>query len=196
MGAAPVNHYSYEEYIAFEQQSGQRYEFFCGELFAMAGTSDIHNEIVQNIAFSFRGYLRTQSGSCKIFTENVKLEIISREHYVYPDVFITCHEADQHLRQFKRNPILIAEVLSESTSAYDRHEKWQAYQQMESLYYYLLVSQHKVFVESYTRQSSKQWIYQSFTATDEWMDFALLGFRVKVADFYEQIAFPPGLFKA
>ncbi|NJO01372.1 MAG: Uma2 family endonuclease [Bacteroidia bacterium] len=127
MGQAAENqkYYSFEEYLELEAQTNTRYQLYDGEVFAMAGTSDTHNEIVQNLSFALRESAR--QGGCKVYAENVKLEVVKNQYYTYPDVFICCDARDRQERMIKRYPVLIGEVLSASTEKADRGFKWLHY---------------------------------------------------------------------
>ncbi|MBC7922244.1 MAG: Uma2 family endonuclease [Ferruginibacter sp.] len=136
-------HHSYtvEQYVALEQESELRYEFYRGEVFAMTGGTMQHNLIIQNMANALRSL---RSRGCRVFTENVKLEVAPEEHYVYPDVMLTCHPQDLSDNRLARYPSLVIEVLSESTEAHDRGKKLDRYLQMPGLQAYVMISQKAV----------------------------------------------------
>ncbi len=105
----------------------------------MAGAGKSHNLLAQNLAASLCGALRGKG--YQTFIEDVRLVLKKDVHYVYPDVLVTCHQADRQDAYLVRNPVLIAEILSPSTADYDRTEEFANYQKLLSLRHYLLISQ-------------------------------------------------------
>ena len=136
---ACLPHYSAEEYFALEEKSPVRHEFFEGEVFAMAGASIAHNTIAGNVYMACRQALRGQN--CRVQMEAVRLAVEENRHYAYPDVMVSCDPHDQHESQQLHSPLLLVEVLSPSTEAYDRGLKFNQYKKLPSLRHYLLVSQ-------------------------------------------------------
>ena len=181
--------FTVEEYFKIEEESEIRHEYLNGELFAMAGGSDIHNEIVNNTFFSLRSNLTIKSSGCKIYTENVKLELQKDQYYVYPDLMLTCNQEDSQERYFKRNPLLIVEVLSPSTLSYDKGgKKFHHYLKIPSLEYYLLISQEEVRVECFSRVENGQgWYYQVFESLGARILFKKLGMEINLKDIYQGI---------
>jgi len=150
---------SAEEYLAFEAQSEVRHEYVRGEIFAMTGTTDFHNEICQNICMVLRGL--TKPRGCKVYMESVKLRVDRANAFYYPDVFVTCDERDQADPLVKRHASLVVEVLSPSTAEYDRGGKFQSYQKLDSLRAYLLVDSAFQNVTLYERQEGPFWRYSA-----------------------------------
>ncbi|MDX2285473.1 MAG: Uma2 family endonuclease, partial [Bacteroidia bacterium] len=138
-------HYSVAEYLEHEELSAVRSEYFRGELFAMAGTSDAHNEIAGNVYALFK--TRKGGDACKAYIENIKVELLPGVYYVYPDVVLTCDARDREDRYVKRYPKVLVEVLSPGTEAYDRRHKLPRYLALPSLEALLLVSQSEVHAE-------------------------------------------------
>ena len=121
---------SVEEYFELEKNSEIRHEYYQGEMFAMAGTTDIHNTIVLNCAMALRNALKGKN--CNIYTESVKSEVQKDEYYTYPDVMVTCDKRDKNDSYTKRFPIIIIEVLSKSTEDHDRGFKFVKYRDLKS----------------------------------------------------------------
>lgn len=180
--AAEKKIYEYSDYLALEEQSQIRHEYFYGEIFAIAGTTDRHNEIAGNIYVALREKLAQKK--CKTYMESVRLEVTSKAHYCYPDVFVTCNEQDAQNATLKKYPTLIVEVLFESTADYDRNLKWQQYQAIPNLQYYLLVEQHQIHVELYSRMTEKSWKYEVFTELTEIIDLPLLQTQLLIEKIY------------
>jgi len=142
------------EYLAAEQASDTRHEYLGGFVYAMAGETRIHNQIVQNVAFTLRQHLA--NGPCQLYISDIRVNFDLRndEYFYYPDVVVTCDKRDTDPR-FVRHPKLIVEVLSTSTERIDRREKFFAYTNIASLEEYLLVAQE--FRELTIFRSSNHW---------------------------------------
>jgi Uma2 family endonuclease len=130
--------YTPEEYFALEERSEVRHEYFEGEVFAMAGASKSHNLIKGNLIAGLHPNVRQRG--CRLFDENVRLEVREKIYYTYPDVVVSCDPTDHRDPCLVRYPVLIVEVLSPSTAEYDCTTKFENYQKMPSLRNYLLIS--------------------------------------------------------
>lgn len=131
MGAAqPIVKYTSAQYLAFEEQSETKHEYYAGEIFAMAGASPAHNRI----GFKLAGLLARQLESRDYigYSADQKIWIETAQLNTYADVTIVCGPAqyDPAHPILLTNPRVIFEVLSPSTMAYDRGEKWEFYQQL------------------------------------------------------------------
>jgi Uma2 family endonuclease len=167
MSSNPSKLLTPEEYLAQERKSERRNEYLAGEVFAMVGASRRHNRIVTNLVATIDNQLRARS--CNVYSSDMRVKVSTTGLYTYPDVVVTCgdeHFEDPH-QDTMLNPIVIIEVLSESTEAYDRGEKFEHYQQVESLCEYLLVAQDKCRVEHFLKQGPNQWIYSEAHAMED-----------------------------
>ncbi|TAE61398.1 MAG: Uma2 family endonuclease [Bacteroidetes bacterium] len=173
-------HYTLSEYIEYEEHSPIRSEYYQGELFAMAGTSDVHNRIAQNLTFALR--TATKGGLCEAYIENVKAELVPDEFYCYPDVMLTCDPRDKQDRYIKRYPRIIAEVLSPGTESYDRNKKQPHYLRLPTLQALLLISQSAIQVELFLRKGG-DWVYSFYTSRADVLQID--GIEMTVADLYE-----------
>ena len=183
--------YSFDEYMAMEETSVERHDFYHGEIFAMAGATANHHQIGQNINAALIN--RFKPDGCFISLEGVRLELAEENFYLYPDVFLTCDERDKKNNLFKNFPSIIFEVLSDSTALYDKEVKLKYYKRIESLNYYVLVSQKEIMVEVYSRINDSQiWQYQTFENLTETITFERLGFVLPVEVIYEGIRLEPG----
>lgn len=144
-----------EDYLANEEQSPVKHEYIDGMVFAMSGASRRHNLISLNLAFHLRAAAR--GGPCGVFISDMKARVRASNAFYYPDVMLGCDPADEHPLYLER-PCLIAEVLSPSTESIDQREKRQAYQQLDSLRYYLLIDAEQVAVEYYLRGEDGEWL--------------------------------------
>ena len=117
--------YTADDYFALEEKAETRHEFLEGEVFAMAGESLAHNIIVQNFVLTLRPGLRGKG--CQVAIETVQLAVEANRRYTYPDIVVSCDSQDQHEHRRLHHPVLIVEVLSPSTEAYDRGLKFNQY---------------------------------------------------------------------
>jgi Uma2 family endonuclease len=132
----------------------------------MAGVSRIHSLLVTSLVRSLANQLFERR--CNVFSSDLRVGVGNGEHYVYPDVVVTCGQErfeDEELDTLL-NPLLIVEVLSPSTEAYDRGEKFRLYQTIESLQEYVLVSQQSQRIEVYRKQPDGFWLYQSWPSSE------------------------------
>lgn len=141
--------YSVEEYFELEKNTETRYEFYKGEIFAMAGTTRNHNRIAKKISRLLDNAF--ESKGCETVVESIKLEAIINHYYPYPDVMLLCDPNDND-EYIARRPSLIVEVLSQSTMDYDQTFKFRRYRAIPTLYYYVMVSQYEPFIEVYEKQ--------------------------------------------
>ncbi|MCW3089168.1 MAG: Uma2 family endonuclease [Ferruginibacter sp.] len=180
--------YSFAEYMAMEDTSVEKHDFYHGEIFAMAGATAKHHQIAQNINAAL--ITRFKPDGCFISLEGMRLELVEENFYLYPDVFLTCDERDKKNDLFKKFPSIIFEVISDSTALYDKEVKLKYYKRIESLRYYVLVSQKEVMVEVYARIDNSQiWKYQTFEALSEIIEFDRLGFSLPLTVIYDTISF-------
>jgi Uma2 family endonuclease len=133
--AAVAHRLSAEEFLAWDATQTQRHEFIAGEVFAMSGASEGHVTAALNLAMTLRQHLA--GTSCRTFITDMKLQ--AEDAYFYPDVMVTCSAIDAASPALKREPVLLIEVLSPSTAAYDRGDKFAAYRRIATLREYLLV---------------------------------------------------------
>lgn len=188
--AQPISKtYTFDEYVALEQTEGIRYEYWDGEVVAMAGTTKRHNTIVQNIAFTLRPFARKKG--CQVYSENVRQKLKTGQRYVYPDIIYTCDPADleNDMGIWVNSPSLLIEVVSSSTHSKDFHEKRPHYTKLPSLLYYLLVSQTDYRVEVFERNVDF-WKYQVIEGVDAVIDLPLIELTLSLNEIYEGITLP------
>jgi Uma2 family endonuclease len=161
MSAVPVATISQVEYLRRERLAAFRSEYHRGHVLAMAGTSRNHSRIVTNLSTSLDIQLRAQG--CNVYANELRASVLGGEHYVYPDLVVTCSEEKFEDDEFDilLNPLVVFEVLSPSTEAYDRGEKFQLYQTIPSLREYVLVSQSTRRLEVFRKQPDGSGLYQS-----------------------------------
>jgi Uma2 family endonuclease len=188
-----LSHFSPEEYLAFERGTDARHEYLDGHVYAMAGESIEHSRICVNVAGELRARLKGRP--CEVLSPNMKVVTSPSGLFSYPDVVILCGEPRfyDERRDILINPTVVFEVLSPSTEAYDRGEKFLRYRtQTESLREYVLVSQHRPLVEHYVRQPDGSWSYSSAASLDEVIDLVSIDCRLPLSEIYDRIVFPAG----
>ena len=125
------------EFLAWDATQTVKHEFVAGEVFAMAGGEDRNYTVAGNLYIALRQHLR--GSLCRVYGSDVKLQVESLGSFFYPDLMVTCSAVDAADRLIKRQPVLVVEVLSASTAAYDRGDKFASYRQLPSLAEYLLI---------------------------------------------------------
>jgi len=159
MGQAALRtNVSEQDYLAFERAAEERHEYADGEIFAMSGGTWEHSLIGSNINGELRSALLERRSTAH--GADMRIHIPATGRYTYADVLVVCDEpvfADE-TRDTLVNPIVIVEVLSDSTEKYDRGDKFEQYQTIGSLQDYVLVSQKKVRIEHFRKQADGTWV--------------------------------------
>ncbi len=179
----PTRRISVETYIASEERAEVRHEYVDGLLIPMPGTTDLHNFICQNILIALRQMLK--STSCKVFMENVKVQITNAKHYTYPDVFVTCDARDLESPYIKKYPSVIIEVASPSTKVYDKTDKFLDYRKIASLRHYLVVDTDRELVECFSTKDGKEWEAEIYTSKNEAVPLTAIGVNLSLSSIYE-----------
>jgi Uma2 family endonuclease len=179
-------HFSPAEYLAWEEQQEFRHEYVDGQIYAMTGGTLNHSAIAGNFYNILKNHLR--GSGCKVFNSDAKLQILESNSYLYPDVSVTCDDRDRRATKFISHPCLIVEVLSPSTEAYDRGDKFSLYRRSTTLQDYVLVSTTTMRVDLYQRNERSRWEILSYDAGDE-IELSSLNLSVPVAQIYEDIVF-------
>ncbi len=179
-----------QEYLARERVSEVRHEFYRGEVFAMAGASEAHNLIADNITFALRERLRGQG--CRAYSSDMRVKVAANGLYTYPDSVVACPpiEFEDEERITLLNPQVIVEVLSESTQNYDRTRKFDLYRELPSLRQYVLISQDGFRVDSYQRQQDGiAWLMLPLSGADAVLEIPAVGCVVPFAEIYRDVEF-------
>lgn len=182
---------SAEEYLRREREAEERHEYDNGRISAMAGESPNHSRVCVNVTGEARARLKGKT--CEAFSSNMKVCVSVAGKFYYPDLSVVCGEAKYHdkERDALLNPKVIIEVLSPSTEKYDRSVKFQAYQQIESLTDFLLISQDKPLVEHFERQSGGQWLYTAHRELAAVVQLPSIDCQLPLAEIYDRVEFPP-----
>ena len=177
-----------EEYLAAERRAKIKSEYIHGEVFAMSGASNAHNLITLDIATELNIQLRRRG--CLVYSNDMRVRTKPTGSYFYPDVVVVCDKPrfEDNVFDTLLNPILIVEVLSPSTDAYDRGEKFAHYQELVSLREYVLVSQDRMRVEHH-RLIETQWVGKTFEAPKDVLKFNSIECDLPLQDIYTRVTF-------
>ena len=186
MIASPQPSLTPEEYLELEAQSPIKHEYIDGEVYAMAGTTDTHNTIAGNLFALIRRHLR--GTDCRVYFADIKAQIEQRNCFYYPDLLVTCHPQDRETPTYKRFPKLILEVLSDSTEAFDRGDKFNDYQTLESLEEYVLVNTKHQRLEIFRRNQQGLWLYQSYSTTPGNIKLQSIDLTLTFEEIYEDVS--------
>jgi Uma2 family endonuclease len=158
--------YTFAEYLALDERSEARYEFVNGEVFAMSGGTLEHSRIAANLIASLGAQLLGRP--CVVYTSDARVRVQATGLATYPDVSVVCGsiERDPESRNTITNPVVLIEVLSDSTEGYDREEKFSHYRRIGSLREYLLVSQRERRVEHFSRNADDSWTLRDVTSPE------------------------------
>ena len=190
MTALPKQRYTIEEYIELDKNSEERFEYFDGEIFGMAGASPNHARISGRIYSTLERLLSV--GDCEAFNSEVRIKVPAALPYRYPDVSVVCGEQIYETIQGVQmlvNPVLLVEVLSASTAAYDLDTKFTEYQSVESFREYLLIAQDRPHVIRYVRQA-QGWLRTETDGLENEVTLESLGVSLPLSEIYARVKFP------
>ena len=184
-----TKYYTREEYLAMEDAAEYRSEYYKGEFFAMPGGSINHNRIVGNLFTKLN--LALVNSKCEAFMTDVKVWIEQKDLFTYPDVIVVCGKPQFYKGRDDTitNPIIIIEVLSDSTKNYDRIEKFEFYRTLASFEEYILIDQYRVHVEHFYLESKGKWIYTDNNNLNDVLRFNKIEFPVSLKDVYNRVEF-------
>ncbi|MDF1501569.1 Uma2 family endonuclease [Roseisolibacter sp. H3M3-2] len=178
-----------QEYLRLERAAEARSEYYRGRVYAMSGASRQHARIVLNLGVALHGQLA--GGACEPFVADLRTKVRASGFYTYPDVVVSCGDAEteDELRDTLLNPALIVEVLSPSTEAYDRGEKFALYRELDTLRTYVLVAQDRPHVEVFEREGDR-WMLREVSGIDATLDLPTIGASVPLRELYARVEWP------
>ena len=176
-----------EEYLQIEAQSPIKHEYIDGQIYAMAGASDPHVTIAGNLFALLRSHVR--GSGCRVYISDMKARIETLNRFYYPDVLVTCDPRDLETSTYKQFPTLIVEVLSDSTEAFDRGDKFVDYQTLESLREYVLINTKRQRVECFRRNDEGLWVLQFYTPQQTSFRLDSIEFEGTLDALYEDVVF-------
>ena len=177
-----------EEYLAWERKAATKHEYHNGQIVAMSRASFVHNIITTNITTALNNEL--VGSDCIVVASDMCVQTSPDTSYFYPDVVVVCGEPQFEDNSFDvlLNPVLIVEVLSASTAAYDRGEKFEHYKRIISLQEYILVSQDRVHIEHY-RCLGAEWILAEFLSLVDVLPLPSVECELSLRDIYARVKF-------
>jgi Uma2 family endonuclease len=191
MAANPKRKYTLEEYFDLELSTNERFEYFDGEIFSMSGVSEQHDQIESNTHLALRLALRERG--CRVFTASRRIKVPSLPPYRYADVSVVCGQP-----VFEKiggvdvltNPTLIIEVLSDSTEAYDRGDKFTHYKSIVSLREYVMAAQHRPHITQYVKQEDGSWSYAEVNELSARIQLPSIDCVLELSEIYPDVTFP------
>ncbi|MBA4182564.1 MAG: Uma2 family endonuclease [Acidobacteria bacterium] len=179
-----------EEYADIEKSSDEKFEFYDGDVWSMAGASPKHEIIVVNLSAELRSNLRGRG--CRIYGSNLKVKVPIYPPYRYPDVTALCGQLiyeNFYDLEVLVNPSLIVEVLSPSTESFDLTDKFTYYKSIESFTEYLLIDQNRPHVVLYTKQDEQVWLHREYNDLSAAVYLSSLDCEISLAEIYLDIEF-------
>jgi Uma2 family endonuclease len=160
-------------------------------MFAMAGGSPNHNLILLNVGAELRNQLKKRP--CRVFPSDQRLKVEANGLYTYPDITVVCDEPafDDPRKDTILNPLVLIEILSPSTEAYDRGRKFELYRQLPTLQEYVLVSQDAMRIDHYVRQTDGRWLLTPVAGVNGVVHLLSLDCRLELAEVYDKVSLEP-----
>jgi Uma2 family endonuclease len=192
MSTQPQRRYTLEEYFALEHASEAKYEYWQGEVYAMSSASPAHVQIQINLITLLRSQLRGRP--CRIFSSDMRLKVPSLPPYRYPDLSALCGEPIFELiggLEVLTNPTLIVEILSPTTEAFDRGDKFTHYKSIPSFIEYVLIAQHRPYIGQYVKQSPEVWSYRECNDLLTSLYIPSLECQLVLEELYQDVTFEP-----
>jgi Uma2 family endonuclease len=187
LASSQTKSYTTEEYLALEVESETRHEYRHGEIVPMTGGTPEHNKIASALNALIWFALRGKPYS--LFITDQRLWIPATDFYTYPDGMVIADpvELKPGRKDTVTNPLLLAEVLSDSTEKYDRGDKFETYRTLPSLQEYLLIDQHRPHVEQYVKQLEHQWLFIEYSGLDAHVQLASIPVEIVLQDLYQGV---------
>lgn len=182
--AAVAEKFTAADFLAWDEGQRERHEYVDGEVFAMAGVEDRHATVTLNVAIALRQHLR--GTPCRVFATDVKLRVEAANAFFYPDVFVTCSDADRARSLIKRDAVLVVEVLSPSTAGYDRGDKLARYRQAPSLQEVVLIDVDARRCDVFRRGEAEVWTLRSM-GDDTPLQLASVDLSIPAAELYAEL---------
>ena len=187
MSAQPQSFLTPQDYLDWERRQESRHEFIDGHVYAMTGASRAHNVLCTSLVANL--YQQLRGKPCEVYANNMRVKVSETGMYTYPDIVAVCGEPrfEDAAVDTLLNPVLIIEVLSETTERHDRGAKFTHYRSLASLREYLLISQNEYRVEHYARQPGNHWLLTEYQDRGDCIDLTSLDARICLAEVYERL---------
>ena len=177
------------EFLAFERAADERHEYHNGEIVAMSGAKRNHNKVSTNISGLLWQHLKGKD--CENYSNDMRVWVPKSRLYTYPDIVVVCGEPEFIDDEFDTliNPVLIIEILSDSTESYDRGEKFQSYRSIPTLKEYILVAQYRPQIEKYVKHGDGFWMLSEASGLDGSITLESIDCPLSLADVYDKVNF-------
>ena len=185
---ADLRFVSAEAFLDWEGRQPDKHEYIRGEVYAMTGASQAHVVVTGNLFVALSQHLK--GTRCRVYLPDMKLRIASLEIYFYPDLKVSCDERDLAADLAIEHPLVIAEVLSDSTADLDRGTKLQAYRRIAALQEYLLIDPEQRTVELYRRNPDETWLLVDYSSKQR-LELRSVEASLPVAVLFEGLTTPP-----
>jgi Uma2 family endonuclease len=181
--------FSPDEYLELEINSEERHEYIRGDIIKMTGGTPNHNQIALNLSGSLNFALR--KNPYHVFVTDQRVWIPEARIYTYPDVMVMAEplEYAENRRDTLTNPLLIAEVLSKSTRAYDKDDKFATYRTIPSFQEYLLIDKYRIHIDHYSKTEPHKWVFIEYDNPQAILSLFSLNFQIEIAEIYDKVDF-------
>ncbi len=182
-------YFTVQEYLALEEAAEYKSEYFQGEIFAMAGGSVNHNQIITNVISQLNQ--THPHHKCRSFATELKLWIEELDLFTYPDLMIVCDKPQFYTSRTDiiLNPLIIIEVLSKSTEAYDRGKKFQFYRSLPSFQEYILIDQYSIHIDQFYTDAQGKWILTDYNDSKSILKLTKIEFEIPLEKTYHLVDF-------
>ena len=192
MTALPKHRYSLQQYFEIERDSEEKFEYWDGNIWSMAGASPAHERIVVNVGGHLRELFRGRG--CSVFGSNLKVKVPIYPPYRYPDLSVYCgkriYETMDGL-EILTNPQMLIEVLSPSTEGFDRGDKFRYYKSIPSFTEYLLIAANRPSITQYIKQNESEWLQREANDLDGKLFLPAFETEILLSEIYLDVEFPP-----
>ena len=180
---------SVQDYLDGEQLARRKHEFVAGAIYAMAGASTSHNRISTNATVAIGSQLRGKT--CEVFNSDMKVRVRQKydTRFYYPDLSVVC-EPNAPTESFQDRPVVIVEVISESTRRTDEHEKRDAYLSIDSLCVYVLLESRCAAAVVYRRRG-QDFDRETYLGLDTLILLPEIDGSLTLAEVYAKVTFEP-----
>ena len=184
-----TRYYTPEEYLELEEKAEYKSEYRDGEIIPMTGGTTNHNKIALNFAANLKFGLKKQNYD--VYIGDVRLWISRYRQHTYPDIMVIQGEPIYTGANTTTvmNPLLIAEVLSRSTSNYDQSDKFMYYRSIPEFKEYILINQYQYHVMQYVKTSDSKWIFTELQSESDILTLETMNFQMTLNDLYDQVNF-------
>lgn len=189
MQAKQKHYYTAKEYLELETTANFKSEYYNGQIFPMAGGTPNHNRIAGNFYAALNFAFKRQPYD--VFMSDMRLWIPRKRLHTYPDVMVVAGQLElvEGRRDTITNPVMIAEVLSESTEKYDRVGKFKLYRAIPTMREYILISQSEIYIEQFSKNEDKKWVLSEYEGENAVLALTSISFQISLIDIYDKVEF-------